>query len=313
MAVMSSIRISLALVVGLPWLVVGAGCGSASKATGEDGGAGAQQGAAGAGGAAGGAAGGSGAAGSGGHAGGGAGTGGPAGASGQGGHGGATTTLPACPGVDPTPASQACRTAADCPQLFTCGETYRSPGCGACIPLLGGCSGDAGCSADQICVPAPNPCGCNFAGTPSGGTCVPRCTATSCASFETCDMASGLCKPKMCGADFMCPSGRTCAPTRAGADAYGCAIASCSTDGYKCPAGFMCAPGAGADMNGCAPISCVGGGFQCPPNTDCKAGSTAFHQCERRACTSDKGCDCGACVQGTCQDHLFICSPQGAA
>jgi hypothetical protein len=142
--------------------------------------------------------------------------------------------------------------------------------------------------------------------------CIPRCTATSCTSFETCDTASGLCKPKTCGPDLACPSGLICAPTRAGADVYGCAIASCSTDGFKCAAGLACGPGAG-DVNGCSPVSCVGGAFRCPPNTDCKASSTSPHHCERRPCTSDKSCDCGACIDGACQDRLFVCSPPPAA
>jgi hypothetical protein len=71
--------------------------------------------------------------------------------------------------------------------------------------------------------------------------------------------------------------------------------------------------GTGATPNGCSPISCVGGAYTCPSNTDCKAGSTAFHQCVRRPCTTDAACDCGACIQGLCQDHLFVCSPPPAA
>jgi len=222
--------------------------------------------------------------------------------------GGAGTTLPACPGVDPTPAGQACRTSADCPQFGSCGPTPQQAVCGACIPPLSQCSGDGGCSADQVCVPATDYCHCNFAGGP-GMTCTFRCTATSCGTFQTCDTTSGLCKPKTCGPDFACGNGCVCAPTRTGADVYGCAIASCGADGYKCPAGFACTPAADADANGCAPVSCVGGGFQCPSNTDCKASSTSPHHCERRACTSDKTCDCGACIQGSCQDRLYVCSP----
>src|SRR6478736_3341512 len=88
------------------------------------------------------------------------------------------TSLPACPGVDPTPAAQACRTSADCPQPFsTCGPTYHAAGCGTCIPPLHPCSGDGGCTADTVCVPASNPCGCNFGGGP-GTMCIARCTAT---------------------------------------------------------------------------------------------------------------------------------------
>jgi hypothetical protein len=286
--------------------IVGAGCRSASKAKGDgggasdDGGADVPQGAAGTGGAAGG----SGQAGSGGH---------PAGGSGgQGGTGGGTS-LPACPGVDPTPASQACRTSADCPGMFaTCGPTYHSAGCGACLPAQQQCSGDAGCSPEMVCVLAANPCNCNFTGGPAT-VCTPRCTATSCGAGQSCDTAGGLCKPTPCGPEFACGAGLICAPTRAGAEVHGCSIASCATDGYACPTGYACTPGAAADANGCSPVSCVGGGFQCPSNSDCKAASTAPHHCERRACTSDKSCDCGACIQGSCQDRFYVCSPPPAA
>jgi hypothetical protein len=299
---------------------VGAGCGSASKATPNDGaggggtgdssdaGADVPQGAAGIAGAAGG---GSGHAGSGGQPGG-AGVGG-GGEGGAGGKDGGTASLPACPGVDPTPAAQACRTAADCSGAgvgASCGPTYRAAGCGVCLPAPHECSGDGGCSPEKVCVPSTAPCQC---GGGPGFACTLRCTTTSCGSGQSCDAASGLCKPTPCGQDSSCGTGFICAPTRAGADVHGCAIASCATDGYKCPAGYACTPSADADASGCSPVSCVGGGFQCPANTDCKAASTSPHHCERRACSSDKICDCGACIDGSCQDRFYICSPPPAA
>jgi len=299
--------------------VLGAGCGSPSKSTRDDAGAGGSAGDSsdggadvpqGAAGAAGGTAGGSGQAGSGGHpAAGATGSGAMGGAGGKGG----STSLPACPGVDPTPAAQACRTSADCPGTFAmCGPTYQPAGCGVCLPAPHECSGDGGCAPEKVCVPAMGPCQCNLAGAP-GMMCILRCTATSCGSGQRCDSASGLCKATPCGQDFSCSAQLICAPARAGADVHGCAIASCAMDGYKCPAGHACTPAADADANGCSPVSCVGGGFQCPANTDCKAGSGSPHHCERRACTSDKSCDCGACIQGFCQDRLYLCSPPPAA
>jgi len=83
------------------------------------------------------------------------------------------------------------------------------------------------------------------------------------------------------------------------------AIARCMGDGFTCPEGFACTSTAG---NGCTAVSCVGGAFKCPVNTDCKAGSPSLHQCEKRACTTDAACDCGACIQGHCEDHLWVCS-----
>jgi hypothetical protein len=273
------------------------GCGSGSTAKPGDGGAGASpQGTAGGGGStgAGGATGGAGAAG---------------GTTGSGGHAGsgASTTLPACPG-EAAPTGQTCRTIADCPNpSYSCDSSRPNYPCGGGGgPPLMLCSGDAGCMPDQICVPMAGPC---YSGVSGGTTCIARCTSTSCETGMSCDTASGLCKPTPCGTAFMCATATICAPSRQGADVHGCAPARCDTDGYTCPDGFTCAPGPGASTNGCAPVSCVGGAFKCPVNTDCKAGSTGYHNCETRKCTADKSCDCGACIGGYCQNHLFVCSP----
>src|SRR5262249_50310236 len=115
--------------------------------------------------------------------------------------------------------------------------------------------------------------------------------------------------PTACGAAYACPDGQTCAPARAGADPHGCAPARCDTDGFKCADGWTCAPGKDANPNGCSAVSCVGGAYKCPVNSACKASSTMPHQCDARTCTSDKDCDCGACLLGYCQNHLFVCSP----
>jgi hypothetical protein len=99
-----------------------------------------------------------------------------------------------------------------------------------------------------------------------------------------------------------------CAPTRSG-DAHGCSIARCDTDGYQCPPGWTCGPGQDLDPNGCSAVSCVGGAYKCPVNTDCKASSTDPNHCATRTCTSDKDCDCGACIGGRCESYLWVCSP----
>src|SRR5258708_4592457 len=84
---------------------VGTGCGSSAQVKGDDGGGGGST-----------------------RDSGGAGQAGSGGGSGTGGEdGGGSTSCPACPGVEPTPAGQACRTSADCPQRFsTCGPTYQA-------------------------------------------------------------------------------------------------------------------------------------------------------------------------------------------
>jgi len=281
-------------VVGL--LVLGLGCGSGSGAKQADGGGGTNpQGAAGSS--------------SAGASGGGTGSAGAAGgATGAAGHQGAAGSG-ASPGEAPLPGPP-CRTSADCPATYyTCGpslQTYPCGGIGGGIPQSQ-CSGDAGCTPDQICVAAaPGPC---FVGAVLGHVCTSRCTSTSCATGLTCDTTSGLCGPTPCGAAYACPVGLTCAPTRAAADTHGCATAKCDTDGYKCPDGWTCGAGQALDTHGCSAVSCVGGAVTCPVNTDCKAGSTGLHNCAARACTADKTCDCGACINGYCQNHLWVCSP----
>jgi hypothetical protein len=279
-------------------LVASAACNGASSTS--DGGAG-TTGTAGASGGAGTGGGGAGTGGGGAGTGGGAG-GGAAGHTGAGGLG----ALPACPGAQPIPETvRACRTGSDCMPIGICGPNYFSGGCGAAFGAPHECTTDGECGTDRVCVTAPE-----AACTQPGGTvCDNRCPKKACAPGETCNATTGHCAPTPCGADYACREGYLCAPTRDGADAHGCAVAKCTTDGYKCPAGWECRVDAWVQQNGCSPVSCVGGAFQCPPNHDCVASSTSPHHCQPRACTSDKTCDCGACIQGSCQERLFVCSP----
>jgi hypothetical protein len=291
-------RQALCVVVLWAWTVAGAGCGSASKMKG-DGGSGAGEhdgdttdvpiGNAGARGS--------------------AGADGSAGSSGRAGGTDANGTLPACPGSTPSAQATACRTSADCPTpSWICGPTYSSAGCGVCLPAPHECSADGGCTAEQVCLPSASPCNCNGQGT----VCGSRCMASSCAAGNSCDPMSGLCEPTPCGAAFTCADGLICAPNRTGADVHGCATAHCATDGYVCPSGYTCAAGPVLDPNGCEAVSCVGGAYHCPSNTDCNRSSSSPHHCERRSCTSDRNCDCGACIQGYCQDQFYVCSPPPA-
>jgi hypothetical protein len=251
-----------------------------------------------------------------------AGSGGGQGGAGGGGHAGSGAAgkgaLPACPNAAPIPANQTtCRTDAECQPLWTCGPAYYAPSggtgpavCGVCVAPLHECTVDGDCGAGKICLPQAGACFCP--GQASGQpmmVCAAACTSTSCSTDETCDAASGRCKPTPCGPAYACHAGFTCAPTRTGADANGCAVAKCATDGYTCPYGQTCGAGQNVDAHGCSDVSCVGGQFKCPGNTDCDAASPESNQCKRRACTSDRQCDCGACIQGSCQDYFFVCSP----
>jgi hypothetical protein len=243
--------------------------------------------------------------------------GGADGGAGGGGTAGAKGTLPACPGETQIPSTQTtCRTNADCPMpLWGCGPAYSGGGpggCGICIAPQHECTVDGDCGQGKVCLPRPStPCECVGMGPDT--MCAAACTAASCAANETCDTASGHCKPTPCGAAFACKTGFVCAPTRAGADGNGCAVANCATDGYACPAGWVCGAGQSTDVNGCSAVSCVGGQYKCPVNEDCVATSQSPHHCARRACTSDRQCDCGACIQGSCQNRFFVCSPPPAA
>jgi hypothetical protein len=223
--------------------------------------------------------------------------------------------IPACLNVEPIPSTQTpCHTDADChTQFWTCQATFNvgnSPGAcgGVCLAAIHECTTDGDCGQGKLCIEQPNgPCECPAQGLDL--LCVAACTTTSCASNETCDVASGHCKPTPCGSAYACTAGLACAPTRAGADANGCVIASCVTDGYACSTSWVCGPGPDRDPHGCSSVSCVGGGFKCPMNYDCDANSSSPHHCTQRMCTSDRQCDCGACITGYCQDHVYVCSP----
>lgn len=235
--------------------------------------------------------------------GGGAGSSGGAGNGGVSGSGGATIggAPSVCPGTPPAPAGYPlCRTAADCPGNFYVCWHDPAAGCGPGSPPPQ-CNIDGDCTSGQVClVVAPSGC------TGIANHCIPSCTSTSCAADEVCG-ANGHCGPKPCTAGYVCGAGTVCGPSRTGADVHGCAPASCSTDGYACPADFRCAASSSADVHGCSAISCTEG-YKCPENFDCNPSSTALHQCDQRACRSDAECDCGACVQNRCEDRLFVCS-----
>lgn len=231
--------------------------------------------------------------------------GGPPGTGGRAGSGGAADSgAPSvCPGSAPPPTGyRTCRTVADCPNQIGGYVCQHDPvgGCGIGPPPPA-CYSDGNCTNGQVCLVVA-PVGCSGA----SNHCVPPCTSTSCSTDEVCG-TNGHCQPKPCTAGYACPGGTVCGPSRTGADGHGCAPASCSTDGYACPADYACTPSPTADAHGCSDVSCTKG-FTCPENFDCNPASTALHQCDRRRCTTDANCDCGACIQGACEDRLFVCS-----
>jgi hypothetical protein len=195
-----------------------------------------------------------------------------------------------CPGATPAPPGlPTCHDFSECP-FGLC--SYEPAG--GCPVNPHECSIDGDCSNGGVCIHGV-----------CGDQCIPPCTSATCTADQVCAM-SGHCEPKPCTAGYTCETGTLCAPTRSGVDGHGCAAASCSSDGYKCAPGFRCAPSPSADAHECSDISCTEG-FACPMNFDCNPASTAAHHCDRRSCTGDSNCDCGACVEGVCQDRLFVC------
>jgi hypothetical protein len=74
-----------------------------------------------------------------------------------------------------------------------------------------------------------------------------------------------------------------------------------------CADGLECDPDsqAGSDPTACVPVRCLDDA-DCPVNADCAA-SAPGNGCATRRCTADDDCDCGYCVNTTCQPTLGFC------
>ena len=225
---------------------------------------------------------------------------------GQAGSGGSDKTpsagasgLPICPGAS-APSGQPCRSQTDCGAASMCvaAAPAGASTCGACFPTNHACSSDATCGPDQICAAEanPNPCQCMGPST----SCSPKCKADSCPASDVCG-ADGRCAPKSCQDGYSCLTGTLCDATRSG-DAHQCAPARCDFAEVSCQADEVCDPSVTSPGSHCRAKRCSEGAT-CPKNQRC--GQTG--QCERLTCASDVDCECGACISGTCQDHLFMC------
>ena len=260
---------------------------------------------------------------------GGGGNGGRGGAGSGGNGGGGNGQTRSCPGYV-APMGTPCRSSAECFGSI-CTATPSPPGCGFQSQPMRLCNGDVDCANGGFCQPAKTKAPC---ATGPDIVCVPRCTATSCAAGERCG-ADGHCEVFPCAEGFACPAGRTCAPTRTGVDVNGCAVSSCATDGWACSlAHTHCDPMAknGVDAHGCAPDTCDTGAFTCGANRACGAPGdvngchctsdaacgvntrcdAATGLCAVKSCAGDTDCDCGVCINQTCQPGLWACQMQAA-
>lgn len=131
---------------------------------------------------------------------------------------GAPATCPdiVCPGGDPT----CCRADADCPDF--CLSPADPPLCGNCQDVPDECDADTDCQATAAGAPLicePIRCACAPA-----DRCVPGCTDdTTCGDAETCDLATGRCRPLACSPSAPCPPDFDCTAT-------GCTRRPCTTD-----------------------------------------------------------------------------------
>ncbi|MHB8874316.1 MAG: hypothetical protein ACYC8T_11570 [Myxococcaceae bacterium] len=133
---------------------------------------------------------------------------------------------------------------------------------------------------------------CGENDTPDGGT--GACTATSCATDETCHPTAKICV-KTCTGAVDCPStAKTCAPQGGGAMDGGAAYCQCATD-------QLCNSGGSTDLV-CSNLDkiCVA---KCASNGDCGSGrtcTTATGQCA--AAGVDAGTDggTGSCGWASC-------------
>lgn len=149
----------------------------------------------------------------------------------------ALLVLVACADGSPTTDVGGCRSTDDCGEA---GEYCFAPGEPNC-PVLQACDGTT-CPTGQLCLPA----------DPAFDTCATSVCRDGCAEdgdcragVETCDVASGACRPVSCDAGFACGTHEACVP---GAPVHGCVRDTCADDA-AC-AGGACVKGACYDAPG---------------------------------------------------------------
>jgi hypothetical protein len=212
----------------------------------------------------------------------------------------AAPAIDSCPGAAPPNTFIPCRQQQDCGDGICEDPHFISYGCAGSAPI-NECAQDSDCADGKLCLTQHAPCEAQM-------ICVARCGTGSCAAGEQCG-TDGKCTPAPCGAGYTCTSAQVCRPAAAGADSHGCSAASCSRDGFGCPAGSQCTSSIGMDSHGCNVPRCDQGAT-CDRNSRCNPASRNPDGCVPLTCKRDSDCDCGACVMGTCAPQPFVCVPQ---
>ncbi|HEX3854715.1 MAG TPA: hypothetical protein VHW01_27325 [Polyangiaceae bacterium] len=210
------------------------------------------------------------------------------------------TVMNACPGAIDLPGFFPCRSQQDCGDGICEDPNFISIGCAGSAPI-DECAQDSDCSDGKLCLTQHVQCEPQM-------ICVARCVTGSCADGQQCG-ADGKCAPARCGAGYTCSAGQVCRPAAKGADAHGCAVASCASDAFTCPAGSQCTASIGMDSHGCNVPRCDHGAT-CAQNTRCNPASPTPDGCAPLGCAQDRDCDCGVCITGTCANQPHVCVPQ---
>ena len=202
-----------------------------------------------------------------------------------------TATVRACKNTSTSQPSDACRSVSECHT-----STVR-----CCI---GDCWGPSGCPLPPSHCPGGDRIGVFECTTnkdcKTGGTCVSRIWGCPQCEYRECVYPPPACTPSPdnCAPDGRCQADGKCAPILC-------------TDGYACLATTRCkVGGARADGHGCQPIPCDDG-WTCDENARCTTPADPIgHGCMTLACSTDRDCDCGYCLNGSCSANLGACSPE---
>lgn len=123
----------------------------------------------------------------------------------------------------------------------------------------------------------------------------------------------GICRPssRECEADADCGPGGVCAERELPCSCEGepdtiCTIDCRTAESDPCAAGERCS----TEDGHCRAISCAEG-WACALNERCTpgAGASDAHGCARLECDDASDCDCGACIDGRCEDGPGVCMP----